>query len=73
MDIFLKEIFYIFIDVLLKWMSHLNFPDLLRSLYSLEISQNPLIIKTGTNTVKSEISKTPFNEKRQFFRNERRM
>ena len=54
MDVFLKEIFYIFIDVLLKWMSHLNFPDLLRSLYSLEISQNPLIIKTGTNTVKSE-------------------
>ena len=52
MDIFFKrDILYLyrcFVEV------NVSFKFLLRSLYALEISQNPLIIKTGTNTVKSE-------------------
>ena len=53
LDILLKEIFYIFIDMLWKGMSHWNSPDLLESLYSLEISQKLTTIKTGKNAVKS--------------------
>ena len=48
-----KYMFYIFVDILLKGMSYWNFPDLLESLYSFEISQNLATIKTGKNKVKS--------------------
>ena len=50
---FIKGDILYFYQYFVEGMSHWNFPNLLESLYSLEISQNSPTIKTGKFTVKS--------------------
>ena len=71
LDILWKEIFYIFIEILLQVMSHWNFPDLLESLYSFEISQKLTTIKTGKKHVRKWVFLKIFAMKSvNFFQNE---
>ena len=71
LDVLLKKIFYIFINILWKGMSHRNFPDLLESLCSFEISQKLTTKKTGKKCVKKRMVLKIFAMKSMgFFRNE---